>query len=139
MKRIATLALASLLAVSSPSFADDSLYKDLGGKEGIHKIVATLIPMVLADKRINAPFEGVDLKNLAMRLEQQFCELAGGPCKYGGKDMVTIHDGMNVTNAQFNALAEDLQIAMERNNIPSSVSNRLVAKLAPMQRQIVTK
>jgi hemoglobin len=139
MKRIATLAVAGLLAVSTPSFADDSLYKDLGGKEGINKIVATLIPMVLADQRINAPFEGVDLKNLAMRLEQQFCELAGGPCKYGGKDMVTIHDGMNVTNAQFNALAEDLQIAMERNNFPSSVSNRLVAKLAPMQRQIVTK
>jgi hemoglobin len=139
MKRIATLVLASLLAVSSPAFADDSLYRDLGGKEGIHKIVATLIPMVLADDRIKASFDGVDLKNLAMRLEQQFCELSGGPCKYGGKDMVTIHDGLNITNAQFNALAEDLQIAMERNQVSSSASNRLVAKLAPMQRQIVTQ
>jgi hemoglobin len=139
MKRIATLALASVLAVSSPAFADDSLYKGLGGKEGINKIVSTLIPLVLADPRIKDTFDGVDLKNLAKRLEEQFCELSGGPCKYGGKDMVTIHDGMNVTNMQFNALAEDLQIAMERNNIPSSVSNKLMAKLAPMQRQIVTK
>jgi hemoglobin len=139
MKRIATLAFAVLMAASAPSYADDSLYQGLGGKEGIHKIVATLIPMVLADDRIKASFDGVDLKNLAMRLEEQFCELAGGPCKYGGKDMVTIHDGLNITNAQFNALAEDLQVAMERNNVPSAVSNRLVAKLAPMQRQIVTK
>ena len=139
MKRIVTFAIASLLALSTPSFADDSLYQGLGGKEGINKIVSTLIPLVLADDRIKASFDGVDLKNLAMRLEQQFCELAGGPCKYGGKDMVTIHDGLNITNAQFNALAEDLQIAMERNKVPSSVSNRLVAKLAPMQREIVTK
>jgi len=139
MKRIATLAFAALMAASAPSNADDSLYQGLGGKEGIQKIVATLIPMVLADDRIKASFDGVDLKNLAMRLEEQFCELAGGPCKYRGKDMVTIHDGLNITNAQFNALAEDLQVAMERNNVPSSVSNRLVAKLAPMQRQIVTK
>jgi hemoglobin len=36
-------------------------------------------------------------------------------------------------------LAEDLQIAMEKNQIPSSISNKLVAKLAPMQRPIVSK
>jgi hemoglobin len=36
-------------------------------------------------------------------------------------------------------MAEDLQIAMERNGVPSRVQNRLMAKLAPMQREIVTK
>lgn len=53
--------------------------------------------------------------------------------------MKEVHAGLKVTNAQFNALAEDLQIAMERNSVPSYVQNKLVAKLAPMQRAIVTK
>ena len=132
---VAMLALASALA----NAADDSTFQGLGGKPGIKKIVDTLIPMVLADPRIRESFKDSDMKNLAMRLEEQFCALSGGPCVYKGKDMKEIHDGLNITNAQFNALAEDLQIAMERNGVPTRVQNKLVALLAPMQKTIVTK
>ena len=55
------------------------------------------------------------------------------------RDMTTVHQDLKITNAMFNALTEDLQIAMERHNVPNSVANKLVAKLAPMQRAIVTK
>jgi hemoglobin len=131
---------AGLIAVSSLALAQDAATFDgLGGKAGIKKIVDTLLPIVLADPRIKDSFQDIDMKRLGMRLEEQFCMLSGGPCVYKGKDMVDIHDGLNITNAQFNALAEDLQIAMERNGVPSRIQNKLVAKLAPMQRGIVTK
>ncbi|MEB0032786.1 group 1 truncated hemoglobin [Undibacterium sp. RTI2.1] len=117
----------------------DAVYQGLGGKEGINKIVADFLPIVLADDRIKDAFKETDMERLGLMLAEQFCALTGGPCKYSGKDMQEAHKGMNINNAQFNALAEDLQIAMEKNNIPSSVSNKLVAKLAPMQRPIVTK
>jgi hemoglobin len=142
MKRLLGLLAAALLALpvqAQQATVDDSLYQGLGAKPGIKKIVDTLVPIVLADPRIKDSFQDVDMKNVAMRLEEQFCALAGGPCVYKGKDMVTIHDGLNITNAQFNALAEDLQIAMERNTVPARMANKLVAKLAPMQRAIVTK
>ena len=134
----ALLSVASLAMAQTPA-ADDSTFRGLGGKPGIKKIVDTFIPLILADARIKESFADTDLKNLAMRLEEQFCELSGGPCKYKGKDMVEIHDGLNITRAQFNALAEDLQIAMERVGVPSRFQNKLVAKLAPMERGIVTK
>lgn len=143
MKRfLKSLALAALLAAASQAFAqaaDDALFQGLGGKPGIKKIVDTLIPLVLADERIKESFTDIDMKNLAMRLEEQFCMLSGGPCEYKGKDMREIHDGLNITNAQFNALAEDLQIAMDKVGIAPRVQNKLIAKLAPMQRTIVTK
>ncbi len=145
MHKIATRwACSALLLLSSAALAqapavDDATYQGLGGKPGIKKIVDTLIPLVLADPRIKDSFTDIDMKNLAMRLEEQFCELSGGPCKYRGKDMVEIHDGLNITRAQFNALAEDLQIAMERVGVPTRFQNKLVAKLAPMERGIVTK
>ena len=133
------LASALLALASASAVADDSTYQELGGKEGIHRIVATFVPLILADPRIKESFADSDLKRLAAKLEEQFCVLSGGPCVYKGKDMVEIHDGLNITNAQFNALTEDLQIAMERSGIATRVQNKLVATLAPMQRQIVTK
>jgi hemoglobin len=132
----ALLALASLAPVHA---ADDATYRGLGGQQGIKNIVATLIPLIKADARIKESFVDTDMKTLAMRLEEQFCALTGGPCVYKGDEMNDVHRGLKVTNAQFNALAEDLQIAMERNGVPSHVQNKLVAKLAPMQRAIVTK
>ena len=160
------LALASLLPLTLPlalSFApspasaqtpytDDAVYQALGGKEGIKKIVDTFVPLLLADPRIKDSFADFDMEQLHVRLREQFCEFAGGPCKYTGKyrdktmdgvgtvrDMTTVHQDLNITNAMFNALTEDLQIAMERNNVPNGVANKLIAKLAPMQRAIVSK
>ena len=140
MKMIASLLfLVTSLALAQTPPVDDVTFQGLGGKPGIKKIVDTLIPLVLADPRIKESFTDIDMKNLAMRLEEQFCALSGGPCTYRGKDMVEIHDGLNITRAQFNALTEDLQVAMERVGVPSRYQNKLVAKLAPMQRGIVTK
>jgi len=133
----AILACAGLL--STAQAADDATFQGLGGKPGIRNIVATFIPLILADPRIKESFTDIDMKQLALRLEEQFCVLSGGPCVYKGKDMKEIHDGLNITNAQFNALAEDLQIAMEKVGVPARYQNKLVAKLAPMQRDIVTK
>lgn len=142
-KFLGRLALAGVLVVAAAAVQaqtmDDAVFQGLGGKPGIRKIVGTLIPLVLADQRIKESFKDIDLKNLALRLEEQFCVLSGGPCVYKGKEMGEIHDGLNITNAQFNALAEDLQVAMEQAGVASSVQNKLLAKLAPMQRSIVTK
>jgi hemoglobin len=140
--KIANLAGAVLLCLATLApvhAADDSTYQGLGGRQGIKNIVATLVTLVQADPRIRESFSDSDMKHVAMRLEEQFCMLSGGPCKYEGEPMKETHGGLKVTNAQFNALAEDLQIAMERHGVPSSVQNKLVARLAPMQRDIVTK
>ncbi|MES2128596.1 MAG: group 1 truncated hemoglobin [Pseudomonadota bacterium] len=134
---IAATVFAASAAAQAP--ADDTVYRGLGGQAGIGKLVASFIPLIQADPRIKDFFTDVDIAHLSAKLAEQICVLAGGPCVYKGKDMTTIHDGLNITNAHFNALAEDLQIAMEKNGIASAVQNKLVAKLAPMQREIVTK
>ena len=136
---VLTGAALILAAVSPVHAADDAIFRGLGGKPGIRQIVATFVPLVLADPRIKESFADSDMQHVALRLEEQFCALGGGPCEYKGEPMKEVHGGLKITNAQFNALAEDLQIAMERNAIPSHVQNKLVAKLAPMQRAIVTK
>jgi len=46
---------------------------------------------------------------------------------------------MGVHDVHFNALAEDLQLAMDRAGVPFSKQNYLVARLAPMEKQISVK
>ncbi len=129
------------LMLVTPAMAQTSepFYDGLGGEAGIKKIVDTFLAIILVDPRIAHQFKELDQPHFVAKLAEQFCHLSGGPCQYTGKDMKDIHDGMNITNAQFNALAEDLQYAMEQHGIPNRIQNKLVAKLAPMQRVIVTK
>ncbi|UGQ46452.1 group I truncated hemoglobin [Massilia endophytica] len=148
----ASLLLASTLALAQTPYKDDTTYRGLGGKDGIERIIDTFFPIVLADPRIKDTFADFDIKQVKVRLVEQLCEFAGGPCKYTGKyrdrtmdgvgtvrDMQTVHQDLQITDAQFNALAEDLQLAMERNDVPNHIANKLLAKLAPMRRDIVTK
>jgi hemoglobin len=139
LKSLSAIALLALASLGPAHAADDATYRGLGGQQGIKAIVATMVQLVLADPRIKETFSDSDMKHVAMRLEEQFCMLSGGPCVYKGDEMHGVHAGLKITNAMFNALAEDLQIAMERNSVPSHVQNKLMAKLAPMQRDIVTK
>ncbi|WP_426192435.1 group I truncated hemoglobin [Massilia sp. DWR3-1-1] len=136
---LVAITVLGLGAFAPASAADDAVYRGLGGKAGIKKIVDDFVPLLLSDPRIKESFADSDAKQIHAALSEQFCALAGGPCTYGGEPMKEVHAGLKITNAQFNALTEDLQIAMENNGVAPSVANKLVAKLAPMQREIVTK
>jgi hemoglobin len=70
---------------------------------------------------------------------EQLCNLSGGPCQYTGRDMRTSHAKLNINNAEFNALAEDLYTALDRAGIPYRLQNKLMALLAPMQHDIVRR
>ena len=65
--------------------------------------------------------------------------ILGGPCTYTGNDMAKVHRGLGIDRAAFNALVEDLQMAMNKHDIPFRAQNKLLAKLAPMHRDVITK
>jgi hemoglobin len=73
------------------------------------------------------------------KMKEQFCVVAGGPCVYTGHAMEITHRGLHLTEANFNAVVEDLQTAMGRCGIPFSVQNRFLARMAPMEHEIVTR
>lgn len=118
---------------------NDSTFRGLGERTGIDRIVETFMSLLLADERVGNSLKDADIPHLKLKLAEQFCYVSGGPCTYTGKSMTEIHDGLNITSGQFYALVEDLQIAMQRNAIATPIQNQLLAKLAPMHRDVVTK
>jgi hemoglobin len=126
-------------ALGAKPAADATLYHELGGLEVLTRVVDDTLALALADDRIKDTFKNSDMKRLARTITEQFCQLSGGPCQYSGDPMKEVHQGLALSNMQFNALVEDLQMAMDKSNIASRVQNRLLAMLAPMQRVIVTR
>ncbi len=119
--------------------AGDGVYKAFHEQAGIQRVMDDFIVRVTTDPRIMAKFQGANLPRLKILLVQQVCYLTGGPCVYGGRDMKDAHAGMNLEDKDFNALAEDLQLSMDKEQVPFGAQNQLLAKLAPMERPIVTK
>lgn len=112
--------------------ADASLYQQLGEREGIADVVEDLLYLIVEDDRINQQFKGMDVAQFHHNLTDQLCELSGGPCTYTGREMRELHSDMAITDTQFNALAENLILAMEQNDIPTGAQNRLIKRLLPL-------
>lgn len=120
--------------------ADDALYQDLGQRSGITQIVDHMMVHVLSDDRIKEHFADTNIDRLKGMLVNYFQMTAGGPDIYkGSRDMRVIHAGMHLRNSDFNALVEDLQKGMDDAQIPFATQNRLLARLAPKQKEIVTR
>ena len=116
---------------------NDELFQQLGGKPGLAKLADDFVERLWVDPRIGAFFKDSGKKHLKTQLADQFCEVAGGPCRLDGPDMKTAHEAMTIGKGDFNALVEVLQAAMDAQGIPFSAQNRLLAQLAPMHRDII--
>ena len=131
------LGFAALVIVGSGARAGTSLFDAMGGEATLRTAVDQFADVVEADDRINFTFADTDMTKFKQLLFAQLCNLSGGPCVYGGRDMRMAHQKLKINNAEFNALAEDLYIGLQRAGVPYRLQNKLMAKLAPMQRDIV--
>jgi hemoglobin len=118
--------------------ASDALYTALGSKDGITKLTDDFVNRLKADTRLAPAYKDANAKNLKLMLAQQFCKVSGGPCVYEGADMKSAHANMDITKTDFNALVEVLQQSMDANGIAFTTQNQLLARLAPMHRDVIT-
>jgi hemoglobin len=131
---IAVFTLASCASIAA--HADETLYMQFGEKEGLTRIVDDMYDNVLADPRTAPYFEDAPVKRIKPLLVEQFCVALDGPCTYTGRSMKRAHEGHAIDRAAFNALVEDLQLAMDKNGVPFHAQNKLLAKLAPLYRDV---
>ena len=135
----ACLAAMTALLLAAPAKAVTTLYDQLGGQAGLAAIVEHMVALVTTDARTKDDFDNINLDRLKGRLRDFICQVADGPCTYKGRPMAAAHEGLDLTQAKFNAVAEDLQTAMEQTGVSYWTQNRLLARLAPMQRDIVRR
>ena len=114
-----------------------SLYDRLGGKPAIQAVVNDFVGNVAADTRINQRFAGANIGKLKTSLVDQICAVSGGPCRYTGQNMKATHAGMKITDAEFDALVEDLAKSMDKLKVPEQEKGELLAALGGMRKDVV--
>lgn len=136
-KTIGALLATVLLSLSGAAQAEPTLYEQIGGEPVLRKTVEEFVVIMEQDDRINFAFGNTDITKFKQLLFEQLCNITGGPCRYTGRTMKESHEKMEVDNAMFNALAEDVYLAFDRAGVPYRLQNKIMAIFAPMQRDIV--
>jgi hemoglobin len=137
MRRIATFTAISILFLACAH--QRTLYDRIGGMPVLSAITDSFIERFSDDTRVAPTFAKSDIARFRKFFAEQLCDVSGGPCKYSGRDMKTTHDGMHLTESQFNAIVEDLQDAMNRQRISIELQDELIARLAPMRKDIIRR
>ena len=131
---------ANFAACATMGDPPPTLYKRLGGREGIAIVVGDFVTNMAGDSRVNARFKDMkpaDVEKLKSNLADQICDATGGPCSYLGRDMKTAHTGMKITDAEWSATVENLSKALDKNKVDAKDKSELLGMLGPMKADIV--
>ncbi len=120
-------------------FTGTAMFAAFHGRPGIDRIVDDMLARTASDPRTADIFRATDMVRLARTLKEQICYVLGGGCGYTGRSMQDAHRDLGLQPADMGALVEHLQDAMAAEGVPFHTQNRLLAKLAPMRRDIVTR
>jgi len=118
-------------------------FNQIGGYAGVSAVVDAFLARVVVDSRVNWFFADTDTAVLRTRLIEQVCSATGGYCTYHGGSMVDVHKDMAITDAQFNAVVEDLLLGLDDVGVPYALDgsqpiDSLLLALVGMQPDIVT-
>lgn len=117
-----------------------SLYKRLGGYDGIAAIIETLFGLMREDSRFARFGTGrsTESKKRAQQLTvDQICAVSGGPCYHIGRDMKTSHAGLGITDVEWEAHRELTRQALRKNGIGGSEEQEFLALFERHRNDIV--
>ena len=115
-----------------------TLYERLGGTEGITKLVDDAVNTHLNNPIVRTRFENIkDIEHAKQMSVEFFSAGAGGPVSYTGRDMLTAHKGMNISEQEFITVVDDILEAMDKNQLGEDVKKDVLYILYSLKRDIV--
>jgi len=131
------LFVAILGACQSVPEHDDSLYYALGDKAGITKIIDIFIYEIGQTEETLHHFENTDIDRFREMQIEHVCMLSGGPCAYTGDEMTPVHQGMNISESEVNAITNAMIRALNTAGVSIGTRNRLLAIIASMRAEVI--
>ena len=124
------------------------LWDRLGGEPAVRAVVDDFVGRAVKDDKVNFFRHGhpnewkpndQQVATFKQRLVEFISMASGGPLKYKGRDMETAHKGMEITGAEFDALAADLAASLDHFKVPAKEKNELLTAVGGTKSQIVGK
>ena len=114
-----------------------SLYEQLGGMANIEAVVENFYSRILADELLQPMFATIDMDHLR-RHQTRFLSFAlGGPNQYTGRNMRRAHEGLGITEEQFNAVAGHLIDTLATFDVPADLIDEVIGHVATLKDEVV--
>lgn len=117
--------------------ATRSLYERLGGETGVRKIGNDILDKNLNNPRIGHYFHKVDMDKLKQLVFEFFSMGLGGPHKYSGRDMLTAHAGLNISETDFEIANDDTINALKENGVGEKEIDEVISILNSMKQDVI--
>jgi len=109
-----------------------TLYEHLGGATGISSMVDDIVDAHLSNPVIKARFlPYLDQPERVAAIKKHTCDFlsagSGGLEKYTGRSMPETHRGMNISEAEYMAVVDDIMGVMEKHGIVESARKDVLA------------
>lgn len=142
---LVTLVLASLVSTSR-GFAQDKPAKPLYQRMGGYDMIAAIVDDLLAQLRQDPAFDrfgGGRSQGSLVRTRQlivdQICWLAGGPCVYFGRDMKMAHEGLKITEAEWESMMRKFKVSLDKFKVAEPEQQQFLAMIEKLRPDIVEK
>jgi hemoglobin len=116
-----------------------SLYERLGGTDGIHRIADVLVDNHATNPVTAKRFLDTDLDQAKKHAAEFVISGTGGPNVYTGKDMIAVHRGMNISEAELIAVMSDALDALDKNNIGQREQEEVLFILFSMRNEVLAQ
>ena len=118
---------------------EKSLYQRLGGKAAIDAVVDAFYVKVLADTRIKHYFEDINMDKQRRKQKAFLSTAFGAPVAWTGKDMRKAHADLKLTEADFNAVAENLVATLKDFKVKQELIDEVVAIALSVKDAVLNK
>jgi hemoglobin len=103
--------------------SSETLYSRLGGYDAIAAVADDLVQRLMADSELRRFWQnrGEDgIKRELQLLIDFLCAAAGGPMYYTGRDMRTVHKGMNISESDWRLFTRHLVETLDNFSVPDA-------------------
>jgi hemoglobin len=119
---------------------EQSLYEKVGGEEAISKVVDYFYSeLVLKDETVNQFFQHTDMEKQRGHQTKFISFALGGPKQYTGKSMAKAHEGMNLQEEHFQAIATHLHDALAHFGVSEADIDTALTKVSSLKDDILHK
>lgn len=125
---------------SSMMMKDKSLYERVGGYDALAAVSDDFIVRLATSKKLGRFVAGLSndsKKKLRQHLVEFLCNATGGSCEYTGRDMKTSHQGMGITEADWDESVKLLNETFDKFKVPERERKELLAAVGSLKKDIV--
>ena len=113
------------------------LYERLGGRVALEAVVGDIIELHFTEEVTKLLTKGVDKQKLIRLVVEWLCRASGGAEQYTGRDMVSAHAHLNMTDVHFMAAGEQIMRVLAKYKVPEPEQQEVLCAIVAHHNDVI--